>query len=66
MVDHSARSATSRNVTRICPVAPSTATWPKNCLPAIAAAGAKHPVVRANPRPINGPADVMEILKLAS
>ena len=35
-------------------------------LAVIAAAGAKHPVVRGNPRSITSPDDVAEILKLAS
>ena len=34
VVDHSATSARSRNVTVICPLAPSILTWPKNCMPA--------------------------------
>src|SRR5439155_6684969 len=34
VVDHSATSARSRNVTVIWPVAPSILTWPKNCMPA--------------------------------
>jgi maleylacetate reductase len=34
-------------------------------LPALAAEAAKHPVVLTNPRPVTGPADVMEILEPA-
>src|SRR4051794_28259811 len=35
VVDHNATSARSRNVTVICPVAPSILTCPKNCIPAL-------------------------------
>src|SRR5437763_7976275 len=35
VVDHSATSARSRNVTVSCPVAPLILTWPKNCIPAV-------------------------------
>ena len=35
LVDHSARSSTSLSVTVIASVAPSIATWPKNCRPSL-------------------------------
>lgn len=38
---------------------------PPEMLPKIAEAGARHPVVRGNPRPITRTEDVMEILQLA-
>lgn len=37
----------------------------RTVLPDIAAAAARHPVVRNNPRPVKSAADVMEILELA-
>jgi maleylacetate reductase len=34
-------------------------------LPTIAEEAAKHPVVLSNPRPVTGPADVLQILRAA-
>jgi len=37
----------------------------KEQLPAIAEEAAKHPVVLSNPRPMAGPADILEIVSAA-